>query len=1380
MKKISKKTLIIILLMIFILSVFQNYSHAETEISSADVKGGADCGMHIQYMYNGAWTYVTGHYQYYTYNGTNYPAYCLNVDLAGAYETGGYTVNVNDVVSNIQIWRVVTAGYPYKTPAQMGVANYLDAYMATKHAVYCILYGRDPSTFYKGGDTRGVNIVNAIISLVNEGRNGTRTPQTPSITFNKVGNITLEGDYYTQTYSVSCSVNMQNYTITATNNMPSGGFVADINGGAKTTFNAGENFKVYIPKSQFIDNIDVTIKAIARCETYPVFYGESPNSAWQDFALAFDPFSMNGGQTTLDINVFQSTLNINKKSQDTSENLQGVVYEVRYADNSLIGNFTTDKNGNITINNLRPGSIKIIEKSTLQEYITDLTEHNTVLEFKGNNVVNLTNALKRGNLEVLKSSEDNMIEGVKFHLYGTSLSGIQVDEYATTDSTGIANFKDILTSGSQGYMLEEVNTPSKYVIPTTLNLTVKWNEVTKATVSNVLKKFRVTLTKTDKEKSTSQGDAKLSGAVYGIYEGNTLIDTYTTDNNGQFTTKYYVCGDDWSIAEITPSEGYLLDKTSYHVGAETAKYTAEYNTTTNAVAEQVIKGNVSIIKHSDDGTTKIETPEVGATFQIYLKSAGSYDNAKATEKDTLVCDENGFSESKMLPYGIYTVHQTVGMEGRELIKDFNVYILQDGKTYSFLINNANFMSYIKIVKKDVETGNAIAVEGTGFQIYDKNKNLITMQYTYPQVTKVDTFYTNTDGYLITPQTLEYGEYYLKEVQAPYGYTLNKDFIPFTVNQDNSSEDNNVTVIEVAAKNMAQKGTITVDKSGEVFSSVTDNDNLYKPIYTVSGLADATYQIIADEDITTLDGTVRVNKGTVVDTITTGEDSKATSKPLYLGKYKVKEITAPYGMVLSDEIHNVELTYAGQNVDITATSTSFYNERQKVEIDLTKILETDKNYGVGLNNEILDVTFGLYADEDIVAKDGKFIPKDGLIEVIRVDKNGKGNFTTDLPFGKYYVSELSTNKAYGIDRTKYPVEFSYAGQDTKVVKVTVNDNKNITNKLIRGSIKGIKLSEDDIPLENAIIGIFKPNTTEFSAKTAIYTTVSQKDGSFSFENVPYGDWVIKELKQPNEKYVLSDEQIPVMISEQGQTVKVELKNYYVRGNIILTKYDKDYPDIHLEGAEFAVYDECNNFIENMEELQNGVYRLDNIKYGKYFVREIKAPEGFLLDENTYEVNITKNGKTYSIENEAGKGFANQAMLGNIKIKKTSSDGKLDGFTFIIEGTDLTGRYIKQSYVTNENGEINIERLRVGEYKIYEVSDETNSRYILPEPQIITVEYGKTVEVSFYNNELEIPNTGTNDNKETMIKILIIVVLGSITWGVIELKKKYKNKKDKKNK
>lgn len=353
------------------------------------------------------------------------------------------------------------------------------------------------------------------------------------------------------------------------------------------------------------------------------------------------------------------------------------------------------------------------------------------------------NVLKRGDLKVIKNAEDKLVEGLTFRLYGTSLSGIAVDEYAVTDKDGIAYFDDILIG--TGYTLEEVDTPVRYVIPESQDAVVEWDAVTEYSFENILKKWRADVFKIDSELADidvddndgpgnnggavpmtlldldsdemvedlggyygqTQGNATLAGAVYGVYKGEELIDTYTTDENGYFITDYYVCGDDWSIREITPSEGYLLDPTIYYVDCSAENYTVEHNTEYPDVYEQIIKGDISIIKHTDDGSTQIETPEVGAKFEIYLKSAGSYAEAKETERDIIICDEHGFGQTKMLPYGVYTVHQVSGWDGRELMEDFDVFVSQDGNTYRYLINNRNFESFIRVAKIDAETGNTI-------------------------------------------------------------------------------------------------------------------------------------------------------------------------------------------------------------------------------------------------------------------------------------------------------------------------------------------------------------------------------------------------------------------------------------------------------------------------------------------------------------------------------------------------------------------------------------------------------------------------------------------------------------------------------------------------
>lgn len=803
----------------------------------------------------------------------------------------------------------------------------------------------------------------------------------------------------------------------------------------------------------------------------------------------------------------------------------------------------TNSKGEFELTDLVPGNYTVTEV-TDSKYETQKSQ--TVKVESGKTAtVTFENILKKGSLEVVKTSEDNLNEGVKFHLYGTSLSGASIDLYATTNADGVATFKDVLVSGDKPYTLEEVDTADRYVVPKAQTAPIEWNKVTQRSFENLLKKWNLTVKKTDAETKSAQGDATLAGAVYGIYDNGKLVDKYTTDKNGSFTTSYYVCGNNWTLKEIEPSEGYLLDETEYHIGAEAKKYTIENNSISMGVTEDILKGKISIIKHTDDGSTKIETPEKGAEFQLYLKSSGSYAKAKESERDTLICDEYGFAETKDLPYGTYTVHQTKGWNGTEFIADFDVFVNEDGKTYKYLINNASLESYVKIVKVDSETGKQIPYAGAGFQIYDSNGNKVTMKYTYPEVTTIDTFYTNSDGYLITPETLPYGKgYSVVEVQAPYGYVLDSTPIYFDITAENTSEENGITIVKAEKKNTPQKGTITVEKTGEIFSNVTSSGKeviIYQPEYSVNGLADAVFEIYADEDITTPDGTIKAKKDELIATLKTNSKGTATSKQLYLGKYRVVETVAPYGTVINPEPHTVELTYSGQNEKVTNTSTSFTNDRQKVEIDLRKILEQNEKFNIGNNEEIRNVSFGLYADEDLKASNGTVIPKDGLIEIIACDEKGKAQFTTDIPIGSYYVKEISTDIHYILSDKKYPVVFEYAGQDVATVHISVNDGEPIINDIIYGTIKGLKIDrETGEKIAGVLFGLFSITETEFTEETAIMTAESNDDGIFTFENVPYGEYIVRELK-PAEGYLPNEENYTVTISENKEIIEITIEN-----------------------------------------------------------------------------------------------------------------------------------------------------------------------------------------------------------------------------------------------
>lgn len=741
-----------------------------------------------------------------------------------------------------------------------------------------------------------------------------------------------------------------------------------------------------------------------------------------------------------------------------------------------------------------------------------------------------------GNLKLVKTAEDGNVTNIEFTVNGDGYS-----KTAKTNSKGEFELTDLVPGK---YTVTE-HTPTEYAEQKSKTVNVESGKTATVSFSNVLKKWNLTVKKTDAETKSAQGDATLTGAVYGIYNDGKLIDKYTTDKNGSFTISYYLCGDNWTLKEIEPSEGYLLDETEYHIGAEAKKYALENNSVSIVVTEDILKGKIAIIKHTDDGSTKIETPEVGAEFQVYLKSSGSYTKAKESERDTLICDEYGFAETKDLPYGTYTVHQTKGWNGTEFIADFDVFISENNKTYKYLINNASLESYVKIVKVDSETGKQIPYAGAGFQIFAPDRNKVTMKYTYPNFTEIDTFYTNSDGYLITPETLPYGkEYSVVEVQAPYGYVLDSTPIYFDITAGNTTEENGVTIVKTEKKNTPQKGTITVEKTGEIFSNVTSSGEevtIYQTEYSVNGLSSAVFEIYADEDITTPDGTVRVKKDELVATLKTNTKGTATSKQLYLGKYRVVEKTAPYGFVLNKTINHIELTYSGQNEKVTNTLTSFTNDRQKVIIDLTKILEQNEKFNIGSNDEILNVSFGLYADEDLKASNGTVIPENGLLEIITCNEKGKATFTTDLPIGSYYVKEISTDSHYILSDKKYPVVFEYAGQDTASVHISVNDGDPLGNEIIYGTIKGLKIDrETGENIAGALFGLFSTDETEFTEKTAILTSESNEEGIFTFENVPYGKYIVRELK-PAEGYLPNEENYQETVSEDEEVIEITVEN-----------------------------------------------------------------------------------------------------------------------------------------------------------------------------------------------------------------------------------------------
>ena len=1120
---------------------------------------------------------------------------------------------------------------------------------------------------------------------------------------------------------------------------------------------------------------------------------------------SIDPtvYTIKAGKNKVTEDFKTGTIKINKTAEDGI--ISGKKFKITYSYNgkSLSETAKTNANGIATFDDL-----KVYDMFTGKAITYTVSEINVDTRYevpKAQNVtltsgdvdltvnVKFNNQLKTGSIKINKQSEDNQNGDREFTITGNGKTYT-----IKTGSDGVAILSDIPVYNSNNekivYTISEKNVPIKYVIPADQTATLTTDATTTKTFKNILKKFTVEVTKQDSETTSAQGNATLAGAVYGLYKDGELADTYTTDENGYFKTKEYVCGN-YTVQEISPSEGYLLDKTVYSVGAEAENYFIEHNPLSMTVTEDVVKGNIAIIKHSDDGSTQIETPEVGAEFEVYLKSSGSYANAVETERDHLTCDENGFAQTKDMPYGVYTVHQTVGWEGTEFIADFDVNISKNGQTYRYLINNAKFESYIKIVKVDSETGKTIPYEGAGFEIYDSNGQKISMTFAYPTPTTIDTFYTNSEGYLITPEVLPYGEYSLIEVQAPYGYALDKTPVAFSVSSENAEKENSFTIVKVEKQNTAQKGKISVRKTGDIFTSVTTassaytnengelvvNPTTYTPVFADGDLSGAVFQVIAVEDIVTLDGTTRAYAGDVVSEITTDENGYGETEPLYLGKYEVRETKAPYGYVLNNKPKDVELTYAGQEFEVRDTvNTAFENEYQSVRISLSKVMENDELFGIYGKDYYTSVRFGLFTAEDITAADGTVIPADGMISEVSLDENMTAKFDVQIPFGRYYVQEIATDEHYVLSGEKYLVNFEYMGQDIQTVDI---DCGQFVNLLKRGRIEGHKVDDKSEPLENAVFGLFTADCVKFSRDTAIMTAASDENGCFEFTDVPFGKYIVREIESPR-GYILSDKEYAVSIAEDGKLIEITAENKPV--TVEISK--RDIYGNELVGAEMVLENADGEIVDRWTS-DGTNHVVSKLGAGEYVLKEIAAPDGYIIATDIkFNVDVYGNVTVENVDSTAvsDNGYPLIVMVDDttkVRISKRdiTTGEELPGATLQI--IDEDGNVVEEWVSTDEAHFIEGKLIAGKEYTLRETIA-PDGYEIASEIKFTVNTDGSVTEVVMYDEhtpELEIPPTVTIDTPNTGVsadnsaEFYLVAAAVVVAFGMVICKRNDKEKR-----
>ena len=567
-----KKILNIILVVFILINAFQNYANANPiPMEEVYIEDLGECERHIQYYResDGVWSYIITNMVGYRINGKLHYAYCMQRDRKGVGgENDGYNVKISDMIQNPEVWRAIINGFPYKTAEELDVKNDQDAFVATKQAIYSVMYGWNVDLRYVGVDDEGWRIVDAIRKIVNSARNGTDTPnKTNLLTISKVGELKKESEqYYSQEFEVNSNVEMENYEITNIKNFPKGSFSVDINNNKRTIFTGGKNFKILIPTNKITENFEGTVTISGKLKTYPIFYGESYDKERQDYALTYDSFEKINAEVSINVNAYKSKLKIYKTDSETNKPIEGVEFNFKYENGKNIGNYKTDKNGIIEINNLRQGKIVITEIKTQNQYILDENKREIILEYEGEKEVKIENSRKKGNINILKVDKDDnktTIEGVEFDLLDST--GKNIIKHVKTDKNGKAEIKN-LDIGK--YILRETKTKKEYKIALEQTVTIEWGKTLNLTIENEKMKGKIKIIKISEDDNLITGEmagTPIENVKFEIYDDSgKLVDTLITKADGVAISKDLVVGK-YIIKEKETGEYYEINEKNFEV-----------------------------------------------------------------------------------------------------------------------------------------------------------------------------------------------------------------------------------------------------------------------------------------------------------------------------------------------------------------------------------------------------------------------------------------------------------------------------------------------------------------------------------------------------------------------------------------------------------------------------------------------------------------------------------------------------------------------------------------------------------------------------------------------------------------------------------------------
>ena len=1042
-------------------------------------------------------------------------------------------------------------------------------------------------------------------------------------------------------------------------------------------------------------------------------------------------------------------IRIVKRDALTKKALAGAVFTVTRlsaaegggAVGEAVATLTTGADGTAETGWLQWGRYRVAETGVPEHYVDGgfVTEIDCTEDGK-TYAVEAENEPTKGWIRLVKTDRlnGNPIEGVTFDIYENDEYGGELVASMTTGKDGAA-VSPPLRKGR--YIVRERGATAGYVLEEiALDATVRSDETTQLRATNQPVMVKLKLYKRDGDEyggddpnsrrrdelpqpanidaPSTRGDGELTGAVFRVLagaeirdrqgnvlfkKGDTVVDALTTAGDDASAETGELWPGLYEIVEVSPPVGYEPSDAHFFVDARSAASQSETAVVTyeGLKLNSVRQGMYAIVKflgdneiHDDAGL--IETPEEGAEFELYLKKAGSYGNAREFERDYLVTNRYGYAKTTLLPYGLYVLKQVKGKAGHALKSPVEIFIRGDEDVANppiLTINNQAIRYRLKLIKTDAKTGKTIKLANTAFKLLDSDGNVVTQTVSYPTRREIDTFYTDENGEVTLPETVTRGMYFIEEVQAPQGYLIRTERLGVFVGETGDAPGEAYT-LDIEIPNEPVMGRVMVEKKGLKFVRLAEQADafgniVHQPVYEEGYLAGAVFELRAAEDIVGKDGTVWFHAGDVADTITTTEAGKDASKELPLGRYELVEVSAPEGYLLDGAPHEVELRYANDHTAVVETNVTLGNDYLSAEITLEKekedleiIMDDDH-----VRQEIVNIpgegfVFGLFADEELRVGDVT-LTADTLVATGATDAAGRLAFVGNFPHGAYYVKELYAPVGWTLNPAKFAVTLEPEVQSGGVIRVSLPEP--VHDELI---YTRVTLTKTDITGQKTLPGA----TIEVKDEQGkvIYRETTDANGQIPQIPVTPGTYTFKEVYAPD-GYALNEAEMRFTVDADGNvTGDTTIRDDYTRFS--LRKVDESGKP--LAGVMFGLKKADGMLMMTAKTDAKGMATFEKVPFGTYMLVETQALPGYLKTDT--EIRLTVDS-TFVNPKEPIATVVNERQ--KIRGLKVDTAGQaLPGAAFSLINAD-TGEIVDVA-ASDEKGEFYLTGFGYGDWIIRE--------------------------------------------------------------------------------